>query len=479
MVSATRGLSEPSRSPTDEPAGRRPGWPRTLRGRLILTNVGLVIAIVALLGGYLVVAGRTRDADRLTVQLTAQARLAGEAVAPVLLAGGGATEVDPLVKRLAAGIEARMTVIAPDGAALGDSAVDPLTLPNQANRPEVRAARVDDAAQPIASRDGGRLTVAVPIRSVPGAVVRASLPLAAVYVPWREIARDVAIAVVVGAALAAVAAAIVGARIAGPVENLRRHARAVAAGRLDAEVQPARTQELGDLARAFNAMTARLRTSLAERERTRLRLEATLASLGDGVVITDREGVVVRLNAAAARMLGTATDEAVGNAFVRVSRDHELGGLLRDALATNAPQAATIEYGLNRQVLEAAAQPVSGGGEALGVVVLRDVTELRRLERMRREFVANVSHELRTPLSSIRLLVETLEAGALDEPGLAHDFLRRIVGEVERLARLVDELLDLARLESGRVTLNRERLAPNDLLASGVERLRPQIERAG
>jgi two-component system phosphate regulon sensor histidine kinase PhoR len=208
-------------------------------------------------------------------------------------------------------------------------------------------------------------------------------------------------------------------------------------------------------------------------------LEATLANLDDGVVITDREGVVVRLNAAAARMLGTATDEAVGTAFVRVSRDHELTALLRDALATHASRAATIEYGLGRQALDAVAQPVSGGGEELGLIVLRDVTELRRLERMRREFVANVSHELRTPLSSIRLLVETLETGAIDEPVLAQDFLRRIVGEVDRLARLVDELLDLARLETGRVTLNREPLAPLDLLSAGIDRLRPQIERAG
>ena len=106
------------------------------------------------------------------------------------------------------------------------------------------------------------------------------------------------------------------------------------------------------------------------------------------------------------------------------------------------------------------------------------MTELRRLELVRKEFVANVSHELRTPLASIRAVVETLEAGAIDDPTVAMDFLGRIVGEVDRLAALVDELLDLARLESGRITLKLDSIDPHTLITAGVERLRPQIERA-
>src|SRR5215212_2846301 len=112
-------------------------------------------------------------------------------------------------------------------------------------------------------------------------------------------------------------------------------------------------------------------------------------------------------------------------------------------------------------------------------MVLRDVTEIRRLERMRREFVANVSHELRTPLASIRAVVETLEAGAADDPAVAGEFFGRIIAEVDHLVGLVDELLDLARLESGRAVFTVETCDPVDLLTRGVERLRPQVERAG
>jgi two-component system, OmpR family, phosphate regulon sensor histidine kinase PhoR len=244
-------------------------------------------------------------------------------------------------------------------------------------------------------------------------------------------------------------------------------------------VRPAGARELGDLARAFNAIAADLRRLVTEQERSRARLEATLANLNDGVVITDEAGTVVRLNAAASRMLGTTSEEAVGQPFVVASRDHDLAGLLNAALAADTSRTATVAFGRDGRVLETSAQPFSGGGERLGLMVLRDVTELRRLERVRREFVANVSHELRTPLASIRAVVETLEAGAVDDPAVAGEFFRRIIAEVDHLVGLVDELLDLARLESGRAVLTAEVCDPVELLMRAVERLRTQVERAG
>jgi two-component system phosphate regulon sensor histidine kinase PhoR len=214
-------------------------------------------------------------------------------------------------------------------------------------------------------------------------------------------------------------------------------------------------------------MTGDLRRLVGEIERSRIRLEAVLASLQDGVVITDEAGDVVRINSAAGRMLRVVPAEVVGQPFVVVSRDHELAELLRIALAKGSRTSGLIEFGLERLMLEAWSQAVVGTHETLGLVVLRDVTELRRLEAVRREFVANVSHELRTPLASIKAVVETLEAGAIDDRPMAVDFLARIVGEVDRLAALVDELLDLARLESGRTTLRLESLAPSDLIGRG------------
>ena len=355
------------------------------------------------------------------------------------------------------------------------------------------AAESRSAATPVVETPGRRVRDddAIPSRLAPSSLrARLALTYAGVVVGvmvaldaylvivHRDLFAEVVVATVAAAVLAAAVSVFVAGRIAGPIDAVRYQATAVAAGRLDVAVQPATTRELGELGRAYNAMTERLRTSLEETDRATARLEATLASLDDGVVITDAEGAVLRLNAAAARMLGTTVPSAAGQPFVLVSRDYELAALLRAALAERRPRAATIEHGLSRRILASAARPLASARERLGLVVLRDVTELKRLESVRREFVANVSHELRTPLASIKALVETLEAGAVDDPAVADDFLRRIVGEVDRLAALVEELLDLARLESGRVVLHLETLAIADLLAHATERLAPQIERA-
>src|SRR5215207_2830549 len=455
--------------------------PRTVRTRLALTQVGLVVSVVVALGVYFAVAGRQLYVDRLAEQLAAQAQIAAAAVAPALETGEGVEAIDPLVKRLGAGIDARVTIVAADGTVLGDSTADPGTMDNHGSRPEVIAARrtgIGEAQRHSATLDTDFLYVAVPITDMLGAVARVALPLHDVDAAVGRIWRDVVLATVTAAALAVIVSVIVARKITGPLEDLRRQAGILATGQLDAAVRPDSARELGDVARAFNAMAADLRRLVTAQERSRSRLEATLANLNDGVVITDEAGTVVRLNAAATRMLGTTIEEAVDRSFIVASRDHDLAALLRVALAKDEARTATVEHGRDHRILEASAQPFSGGGERLGLVVLRDVTELRRLERMRREFVANVSHELRTPLASIRAVVETLEAGAANDPAVAGDFLRRIIGEVDHLVGLVDELLDLARLESGRAIVKPEASDPAALLTRAVERLRPQVERA-
>jgi two-component system phosphate regulon sensor histidine kinase PhoR len=433
--------------------------------------------VVVALGVYFAVAGRQLYVDRLSDQLETQAQLVAAAVAPPLESGEGGEVIDPLVKRLGARIDARVTVVAADGTVLGDSLADPRTMDNHGSRAEVIAARgagIGEAQRRSATLDTDFLYVAVPIPEAPGAVARVALPLDDVDAAVGRIRRDVVLATVTAAALAILVSVFVAGRITGPLEDLRRQAGILATGQLDAVVRPAGVRELGDVARAFNAMAADLRRLVTAQERSRSRLEATLANLNDGVVITDEAGTVVRLNAAATRMLGTTSDEALGQPIVVATRDHDLAGLLGAALAADGAREATVEHSRDRRILEATAQPFSGGGERLGLVVLRDVTELRRLERMRREFVANVSHELRTPLASIRAVVETLEAGAANDAAVAGDFLRRIIGEVDHLVGLVDELLDLARLESGRAVLQPESCDPAALLTRAVERLRPR-----
>jgi two-component system, OmpR family, phosphate regulon sensor histidine kinase PhoR len=454
--------------------------PKTVRWRLTLTYVVLIFVVMVALGGYLAYSIRDLYIDRLGDQMAEEASLISKAIATET-ATGDINQVEPMVQNLDDGLDVRITVIAPDGTVLGDSDSDPRTMENHSNRPEVQEALATgfgESERQSATIGTDFMYVAIPIEGSGGAVIRVAKPLDEVDQAIRNLQRDVLIAAIIAAILAAIVAIVVSERIIGPLNELRQQVTRVTAGELDVAVVPAKPQELGDLARAFNTMTEQVSELVKESERSRVRLEAIFANLSDGVVIVDQHADVVGINAAASRILNALEQWAIGQPFVVVARDHELVSLLKTAINDNELRSATIEIGREPQVVEAAAQPLRAVGEQLGIVVVRDVTELKRLESIRREFVANVSHELRTPLASIKALVETLEAGALDDPDVSMNFLGRINGEVDRLAALVDELLDLGRLESGRVPLRLELIDPADLISHGAERLRPQTERA-
>src|SRR5581483_9113418 len=206
-----------------------------------------------------------------------------------------------------------------------------------------------------------------------------------------------------------------------------------------------------------------------------------LATMADGVIIADAAGTVVLVNAAAQRILRVPPRRGVGSSFVEVVRDHELARELQAAFAASrqdAPRVIQLSGSPPRYVRVDVA-PLRDPGGLQALVVLQDVTDLRRAELVRQEFVANVSHELRTPLATLKALVETLEDGALDDRPAALDFLGKMHVEVDGLARLVAELLELSRIESGQAAMQRQPLDPRALVEGAVERLRPHADRAG
>jgi len=444
----------------------------------------MLIGVMAILGSLLAIASRNIYVDRLSTELVREAQLVGEALPKLGAADPAISIIDPVSDRLALLIGARITIFGADGSVLGDSALDPLAIASQGRQLAIPTLDADDEpprVQQRALRGTNSLVVVAPVRHARGLAVQLAVPLDQIDASVNRIQRSFAVATFATAVLVAAVGFIVASRIAQPLAELRRQATAVTAGHLNVEVIPSATRELGDLGRAFNAMTRQLAASRTERDRARSRLEAMLANLHEGIVITDERGGVIRLNAAASRFLAHNGDVPFGQPLLQVSRDHEIASLLRRALTADEgaeTPTTTIEHGRSGRTLEATAQRLDDAGEHLGLLVLRDVTDLRRLELMRREFVANVSHELRTPLASIKALVETLEAGAIDDQAVAGDFLHRIVGEVDRLATLVDDLLDLARLESGRITIRPEPLTPGDLLGRALDRLRPHTDRA-
>ncbi len=456
--------------------------PGSLRVRLIVPFVVIVGLVLLLLALFLGARARDVYVDRLERELVTQARtIIG--VAEISDASGSPVDLADIVVRLPETGEHRVTLIAEDGTVLADTSADDADLlENHNSREEVRAARAGgtgSAERRSATTGVSYLYEATLLDDGTGRVLRIAVPLTEVDAVVDRLQRYLLITALVALALVTAIAVFIAVRLIEPLEELRALARRVERGDLTGEASPSAISEIDAVGHAFNLMTHGLRTSLDDLDRARTRLEAVLAGLEDGVVLTDIHSEVLRMNRAAELMLATTEVRALERPFIQVARDHELDEQLQRALRGERARPRVVEHGLQRRQLQVSGTTVSGKSEQLGLVVLRDVTDLRRLEGVRREFVANVSHELRTPLTSIRALVETLESGAVDDPAMEREFLGRIVQEVDRLTTLVEDLMDLARLESGRGVGEREQVETGELMRIAGERLREQVDRAG
>jgi two-component system phosphate regulon sensor histidine kinase PhoR len=363
-------------------------------------------------------------------------------------------------------------------------------MDNHATRPEVVQALQQGGGlsqRHSVTLERDLLYVAVPMArgGVPVGVARVALPVFQIQENLNRVALIVGGALLVAALLGTVLAFLVARATTGPIEALTRSARQLAAGDLQQNLRVEGRDEVSALAHTFNDMATRLSAQVAALEDGRARLEAILDHMADGLLVVDTEETVQLVNPAALRLLEATPAVGVGRSLTAVLRDHELVAAVREAIATPGDEAGPrlVELGPSgrQHTVQVVATHIGGstaGGQGT-LVLLQDVTELRRTEQVRREFVANVSHELRTPVAALKALVETLEDGALEDPIAARDFLGRMHVEVDGLAQLIEELLELSRIESGRLPLRPQPLDIAPVVASAAERLRPQAERGG
>lgn len=463
---------------------------RSLRARIALTYAALIVLAMAVLGAVLLRTEAQRYRRLLNERLEAEALLAAEAARPLLRANVDTATLNSFVQRLGQGSTVRVTVIAPDGAVWADSSHDPARLDNHAGRPEVRAAlagTIGRAARRSDTEQRELIYLAVPVQEDERllGVVRVATPLSAVNAGLREIAFTVLATAAAGALTAGALAAVIAGAVTRPLQRLRRAARELAAtGFRRTPILPSRVTgggvEVAELAGAFAEMAERLRQTVERLNQERSRLDALLAASSDGLLALDAGGVVRYQNPAAVVLIGRAE----GRPLLETARSHELQALVRTALREGRrvtttfllePPPASPTAGI---WVQATASPIAGGGGWDVLLILHDVTEVRRAEITRRDFVANVSHELRTPLAGIKAVVETLRDGAIQDPTVAEEFLGRVDAEVDRLVQLVEELLQLARIESG-AELVMEEVDPREVLGACVDRFAHMAERAG
>jgi two-component system phosphate regulon sensor histidine kinase PhoR len=255
-------------------------------------------------------------------------------------------------------------------------------------------------------------------------------------------------------------------------------AEALAHGRLDARSDAA-GDEFGALLAALNAAGANIGATIDELRFERAQLAALLNASSDATVAVDSNGTVVYLNDAARAMFEQSGAAETGRPFIEVVRDHDLNELMVSAAQRGERSVRVVAYGQAQRWLQATAVPIAGAGTWAALAVFHDLTEVRRLDSMRRDFISNVSHELRTPLAGIRAAAETLHEGALEDAAAAREFLGHIQRETDRLTQMVEELLELSRIESGAAPLRFAQLDASALVRAAAERFRQQAERAG
>jgi two-component system phosphate regulon sensor histidine kinase PhoR len=252
-----------------------------------------------------------------------------------------------------------------------------------------------------------------------------------------------------------------------------------AAGRIaDGELAqrvPDQPGPAGELTNAFNVMAGRVEQLFESVAAEQARLEAVFDASEDAMVAVRADTTIPFLNPAAVSLFGTMMADAIGRPLIEIARDYEIDALVRRVIREpEHGQSEVVTFGPARTSLRAAALPIRDGGAWAVLLVLTDLTEVQRLDQVRRDFLSNVSHELRTPLASIRALVEIMEDGV--EPEEQPEFFRRIRQQVDRLTTLVNELLDLSRIESGAIALEPEAVQLGDLVDEAASLLRPRTE---
>ena len=233
--------------------------------------------------------------------------------------------------------------------------------------------------------------------------------------------------------------------------------------------------ELQNLSSAISALISTLDLQHSTLEGERSRLATVLEQMTDGVLIADENGLIRFANPAAGRLFQTSNP--IDRSITEVIRHHQLVEAWRRCKQTLQMQSESVEVPTRHQYLQLVVIPDQHSSGSL--LLVQDLTRIRRLETVRRDFISNLSHELRTPLASLKALTETLQDGALDDPPAARRFIDQIQIEVDALTQMVTELLELSRIESGRLSLDLMPVAPFDLLSSASRRMQLQVERAG
>lgn len=425
-----------------------------------ITFIFIVISAVILFSVFLYLSDNLQDYTyrRIRTNIAREIELAKSYITDSFSQDISSSELDDIADTIGGDLDLRVTIIGRDGTVYGDSEIEDVDLLNVENhlfRPEVQQALKSGNGESrrfsTTIKEEFLYIASVLNRDDNKIIIRLSIPLSEIKYLLRNLRRTLGFSLLAAFILSVLVSYLASSFISRPIREISFSARKIARGSYDRKIALKSDDEIGDLASAFNYMSEQVKARIEEVSKSKSRLEAVFLSMFEGVMVVDGAGTIILMNQALKSFLkiegdplGKSPIEAIRNLQIQEIVDATVnsdGGLISQEISALFAE---------EKVLLVHATPIKKDGDTQGaVLVFHDVTKLRRLEKIRQDFVANVSHELRTPISSIKGYTETLLEGALDDKENAEDFLRIILADSNRLASLIDDLLNLSRIESG------------------------------
>ncbi|PCK71092.1 two-component sensor histidine kinase-like protein [Paenibacillus larvae subsp. larvae B-3650] len=382
--------------------------------------------------------------------------------------------------------DARVTYIRADGKVLGDSNEHPSEMDNHLHREEIDQAAKQGIGSVVRFSDTIRqnmMYVAVSVKGASGQTegyLRMAMSLQQIEGTVRQLWLFLLIGLLILFLLSGLICYRIARGITRPIERITRVARQMANQQYAARVPEAGNDEVGELARTINRMAENLQIQMQHIRENEYRLQGVLENMVSGVMMVDQRGTITLVNRSAEDILGYSSHELLNKSYLDAGFQLEFTALLADAIETHTRVREELMLHFpQEQILEVHVSPiVQGDGQRKGVlVVLHDITAVRRLERIRSEFVANVSHELKTPVAAVKGFAETLMAGALEDKEMARSFLQIIYDESDRLNRLIGDILELSKIESKRIPLQFSPVDVESIVENSIQMMKAEAEK--
>lgn len=460
---------------------------RSFKLKLIFSYIFVILLSFGLIAFFLDKNLEKNSLRNIENSLINQAYLVENQITAEYLKKEDIAHIEPLIATLSGKIQCRITVIDNLGKVLADSEKSQKEIPELENhfyRPEVKMALADGVG--IDTRYSSTLKidmlyVALPIKEnkeIIG-VVRLALPLENVEKTLSEIRKTILLGLIFALALAFVLGSIVAAQTIRPVNRMIQVSRKFSEGDFSRRVLQTSKDEIGQLAVTLNSMAQGLEDKVREIKAQNQKLAAIFNSMIEGIIVADNSSRIISVNPTIEKIFNVSKKEVEGKIFLEAIRNNDISEVISSVLKNGRLLSVEINLVLPvRKIFEVNAAPIFDNSAVNGcLVVIHDITEIRKLETMRRDFVANVSHELKTPLTSIKGFVETLLEGALDDKENNRNFLKIIQDHTERLKAKVEDLLSLSHLESKEIVLNKKRFNLKQQLEEVISGFKSQLEK--